>query len=398
MKLNISMLILVFLSFFNIGAVSTDNMKICCFKDLEIRCKNDSSFVENGINIQYTTENSIKQERDIICKYIQSNFVVNNYQINENEISFDEKEIKIKVDLWNDNQYTYVVLTAINSNKSCNTEQLANMFKDLIDDDSQYQFIYDYLALNKVEIEGFTPPANNPLADDAPETSADETISETASVSNHVESEEELSFIKMYMEEMEALPNLSKDEEADLIDKLLAGDTSVSSKIVEANLSLVAEIAESHRGKGVNFGDLIQEGNVGLMLAVSDYTESVGDFHSFISGRIEDAIKNTVNVQINSDRIGQHLADKLNRLDEVTKNLSEKLGRVPELDELAKAMNISKDEASILLKTSLDTLSVNEDTQITDGSEANGASDEISTEEAFARPEKDPLEWRVNKK
>ena len=288
--------------------------------------------------------------------------------------------------LFNEALTSLVDFAAANANH-VTMDDVKLYFKDLIDDDSQYQFIYDYLALNKVEIEGFTPPANNPLADDAPETSADKTISETASVSNHVESEEELSFIKMYMEEMEALPNLSKDEEADLIDKLLAGDTSVSSKI-----------AESHRGKGVNFGDLIQEGNVGLMLAVSDYTESVGDFHSFISGRIEDAIKNTVNVQINSDRIGQHLADKLNRLDEVTKNLSEKLGRVPELDELAKAMNISKDEASILLKTSLDTLSVNEDTQITDGSEANGASDGISTEEAFARPEKDPLEWRVNKK
>lgn len=290
--------------------------------------------------------------------------------------------------LFNEALTSLVDFAAANANH-VTMDDVKLYFKDLIDDDSQYQFIYDYLALNKVEIEGFTPPANNPLADDAPET---------ASVSNHVESEEELSFIKMYMEEMEALPNLSKDEEADLIDKLLAGDTSVSSKIVEANLSLVAKIAESHRGKGVNFGDLIQEGNVGLMLAVSDYTESVGDFHSFISGRIEDAIKNTVNVQINSDRIGQHLAAKLNRLDEVTKNLSEKLGRVPELDELAKAMNISKDEASILLKTSLDTLSVNEDTQITDSSEANGASDGISTEEAFARPEKDPLEWRVNKK
>ena len=290
--------------------------------------------------------------------------------------------------LFNEALTSLVDFAAANANH-VTMDDVKLYFKDLIDDDSQYQFIYDYLALNKVEVEGFTPPANNPLADDAPETSADETISETASVSNHVESEEELSFIKMYMEEMEALPNLSKDEEADLIAKLLAGDNSVSSKIVEANLSLVAKIAESHRGKGVNFG---------LMLAVSDYTESVGDFHSFISGRIEDAIKNTVNVQINSDRIGQHLADKLNRLDEVTKNLSEKLGRVPELDELAKAMNISKDEASILLKTSLDTLSVNEDTQITDGSEANGASDGISTEEAFARPEKDPLEWRVNKK
>ena len=178
--------------------------------------------------------------------------------------------------LFNEALTSLVDFAAANANH-VTMDDVKLYFKDLIDDDSQYQFIYDYLALNKVEIEGFTPPANNPLADDAPETSADETISETASVYNHVESEEELSFIKMYMEEMEALPNLSKDEEADLIDKLLAGDTSVSSKIVEANLSLVAKIAESHRGKGVNFGDLIQEGNVGLMLAVSDYTESVGD-------------------------------------------------------------------------------------------------------------------------
>ena len=169
--------------------------------------------------------------------------------------------------LFNEALTSLVDFAAANANH-VTMDDVKLYFKDLIDDDSQYQFIYDYLALNKVEVEGFTPPANNPLADDAPETSADETISETASVSNHVESEEELSFIKMYMEEMEALPNLSKDEEADLIDKLLAGDTSVSSKIVEANLSLVAKIAESHRGKGVNFGDLIQEGNVGLMLAV----------------------------------------------------------------------------------------------------------------------------------
>ena len=215
--------------------------------------------------------------------------------------------------LFNEALTSLVDFAAANANH-VTMDDVKLYFKDLIDDDSQYQFIYDYLALNKVEVEGFTPPANNPLADDAPETSADETISETASVSNHVESEEELSFIKMYMEEMEALPNLSKDEEADLIDKLLAGDTSVSSKIVEANLSLVAKIAESHRGKGVNFGDLIQEGNVGLMLAVSDYTESVGDFHSFISGRIEDQLRILLMFRLTQTELGSILLTNLTDL------------------------------------------------------------------------------------
>ena len=100
--------------------------------------------------------------------------------------------------LFNEALTSLVDFAAANANH-VTMDDVKLYFKDLIDDDSQYQFIYDYLALNKVEIEGFTPPANNPLADDAPETSADKTISETASVSNHVESEEELSFIKMYM-------------------------------------------------------------------------------------------------------------------------------------------------------------------------------------------------------
>lgn len=261
-------------------------------------------------------------------------------------------------------------------------------FKDLIDDDSRYQFIYDYLALNKIEIEGFEPPINNPLSDNSAKADTTEEIEEN-NISNNLESEEELAFIDMYMEDMKALPVLTAIEEDDLVAGLLDGDMDNVSKLVNGNLTLVTEIAKEYRGQGVNFGDLIQEGNIGLMLAISDYQKNFGDFHTFIENRIHDSLKKTVDEQINSERIGQHLANKLNQLDTVTKNLSEKLGRVPDVSELAQAMNISKDEAATLLKTSLDTLSVNEDTQIT----------EESAEEAYDSSSKnDTLEWRINKK
>ena len=87
--------------------------------------------------------------------------------------------------------------------------------------------------------------------------------------------------------------------------------------------------------------------------------------------------------------MGQHLADKLNQLDNTTKKLNKKLGRVPELSELADAMGISEDEASLLLKTSLDTLSVNEDTQITEDS-----SDENNIDLTTPSSGSDPLTWR----
>lgn len=253
-------------------------------------------------------------------------------------------------------------------------------FKALIEDESQYKFIYDYLAINKIKVKGFVPNIDESVFADSAEKSVSEQISDV------IESEEELSFIKMYMAELEAIMPLNADEKSELIDRLLNGDTSVVDRLVESHLSLVAEIAEKYRGKGVTFGDLIQEGNIGLMLGLSDYHSESGEFDKFIRDKIVTCMEETINSQIHSDRIGQHLADKLNRLDTVTKNLSEKLGRVPDIGELAEAMSITEEEVSLLLKTSLDTLSVNEDTQITEESSPTENS------------EKDPLQWRINKK
>ena len=245
-------------------------------------------------------------------------------------------------------------------------EDVKSFFNGLIDDDSQYKLIYDYLSINKIEIKGFTPSDDN-IFDDSHGMNA---ISENIAKDENGQSQEETDFIKMYMDDMDALQTVSDVEQAALVNKLIAGDASASTPLVESKLKKVADIAKKYCGKGVTFGDLIQEGNLELMVAVSEYTKDCGDFNNYIDKRIEQGIRNVINSQINSDRIGQHLADKLNQLDNTTSKLSKELGRVPEISELADAMGITEDEASLLLKTSLDTLSVNQDTQITDAKTA----------------------------
>lgn len=258
-----------------------------------------------------------------------------------------------------------LVSTAANNKNKVSMEEVQTYFDGLIDDNNQYPFIYDYLSRNNIEVEGFTP--------------SDKNFVETKD--KNYESKEELEFIRMYMTDMDTIPDMDLQEQNALIEKLLSGDISCTEKLVESKLKTVADIAEKYRGRGVSFGDLIQEGNLELMIAISEYHETSGDFHQYIYQRVENAIVNTINNEMNSDRIGQHLADKLNRLDRVTKELNQKLGRVPELSELSEAMGISEDEASLLLKTSLDTLSVNEDTHITDTTPAASA-------------QSDPLKWR----
>lgn len=282
--------------------------------------------------------------------------------------------------LFNETLTSLVEFAAANNNE-ITMNDVKTYFKDLIDDDSQYQFIYDYLSINKINIEGFEPSV-----DDAENVISENTIAETYGIA---ESAEELAFIDMYMDEISSILPPSEDEIAKLVSQLLSGDLSVINRLVECHLQTVAELAKNYRGKGATFGDLIQEGNIGLMLALSDYSENCGNFNDYIKKRITRTLNEIISSQINSDRINQHLADKLNQLDAVTRDLSKKLERVPDISELAEAMSITEEEASLLLKASLDTLSVNEDTQVTfDGDNA----------QKDAALKEDPLKWRINKK
>ena len=203
------------------------------------------------------------------------------------------------------------------------------------------------------------------------------------------ETNKELAVIEMYMKDVENLPQLSDEEKEDLIMRLADGDSSVVEELVNSMLLHVAEMAQDYRDKGVRFGDLIQEGNVALTEVISDY-DGDGDLESFnelVDEAVTEAFESAIKEQAESDKISQALADKLNLLDETTKKLSEKLGRVPEASELAKEMDIPEEEVDNLLKISLDMLSVNEDSHLADDIDAS--IDDIDEDDS----DDDPLDW-----
>lgn len=279
--------------------------------------------------------------------------------------------------LFNDALASIVEFAAANAN-TITMDDVKLYFGNIIEDESQYDFILEYLNANKINVEGYTPAVNEQVK-----------VETTSSL----ESEEELTFVEMYMSELEAIPPATDEELKSLLEKHVSGDSSADDRIIECHLKLVAKLAQNFTGKGVTIGDLIQEGNIGLIVALSHYNDLSVDFREYITSSINTFLEVTVNDQVSSDRIGDRLAKKLNQLDDVTKDLSEKLGRVPDVDELAEAMSITREEVEMLLKTSLDTLSVNEDTQITD----EDSEDDPSTDDLFV-PKDDPLDWRVNKK
>ena len=203
------------------------------------------------------------------------------------------------------------------------------------------------------------------------------------------ETNKELAVIEMYMKDVENIPQLSDEEKEDLIMRLADGDSSVVNDLVNSELLHVAEMAQDYRDKGVTFGDLIQEGNVALTEVISDY-DGDGDpeaFDELVDEAVTEAFENAIKDQADSDKISQHLADKLNLLDDTTKRLTEKLGRVPEASELAKEMDIPEEEVDNLLKISLDVLSVNEDSHLADDIDAS--IDEVDEDIS----DEDPLDW-----
>lgn len=225
------------------------------------------------------------------------------------------------------NALTKLVEFAATKENKIAISDVKSFFDGIIDDDSQYHFIYDYLTTNKIIIEGISSPED--IKDVEEEKTFEEEFNNVSDTDYSIDSETEMSFVNMYMAEMDSIPPVSDEEKKRLVKDLLNGDTSVVNRIIESKLKDVAEIASTYRGKGVSFGDLIQEGNIGLMVAISDYNDNLGDFDEYINKCIINTIKSTINDEINSDRIGQHLADKLNQLDKATKTLSEKLGHVP---------------------------------------------------------------------
>lgn len=165
--------------------------------------------------------------------------------------------------------------------------------------------------------------------------------------------------VRMYLKEIGRVPLLSADEEINLAMAMESGDTEAKRKLVEANLRLVVSIAKRYVGRGMQFLDLIQEGNLGLIKAVEKFDYRRGyKFSTYATWWIRQAITRAIADQARTIRIPVHMVETINKLIRVSRQLVQDLGREPSAEEIAEQMDMTPDKVREILKISQDPVSL----------------------------------------
>ena len=166
--------------------------------------------------------------------------------------------------------------------------------------------------------------------------------------------------VKMYLKDIGKVPLLTGEEEIDLAKRMLDGDMYAKNKLSESNLRLVVSIAKRYVGKtSMQFLDLIQEGNIGLLKAVEkfDYTKGFR-FSTYATWWIRQSITRAIADQARTIRIPVHMVETINKLNRTTRQLLQKLGRDPTTAEIAEAMGVTEDKVSEVQRIAQDPISL----------------------------------------
>lgn len=165
--------------------------------------------------------------------------------------------------------------------------------------------------------------------------------------------------VRMYLKEIGRVPLLTAEEELELAMKMEDGDSDAKQKLCEANLRLVVSIAKRYVGRGMQFLDLIQEGNMGLIKAVEkfDYTKGF-KFSTYATWWIRQAITRSIADQARTIRIPVHMVETINKQIRVTRQLLQELGRDPSPEEIAAEMDIPVEKVREISKIAQEPVSL----------------------------------------
>lgn len=165
--------------------------------------------------------------------------------------------------------------------------------------------------------------------------------------------------VRMYLKEIGEVPLLSADEEIRLAILMNEGDEKAKKKLCEANLRLVVSIAKKYVGRGMNFLDLIQEGNLGLIKAVEKFDHTKGfKLSTYATWWIRQAITRAIADQARTIRIPVHMVETINKLVRVQRQLLQDNGREPTPEEIGKVMDMTPEKVREILKISQEPVSL----------------------------------------
>ena len=238
--------------------------------------------------------------------------------------------------------------------------EILDFFRGEILDPDKLDKIYDFLDRNKVDVlrlgeeDDIDPDL---FLDEDLEDEEEINVEEIdLSVPDGVGVEDP---VRMYLKEIGKIPLLSTEEEIGLAKAMEQGDSEARKKLAEANLRLVVSIAKRYVGRGMQFLDLIQEGNLGLIKAVEKFDYRKGyKFSTYATWWIRQAITRSIADQARTIRIPVHMVETINRLIRTQRQLVQELGREPLIEEIAAKMELPVERVQEIQKISQEPVSL----------------------------------------
>ena len=165
--------------------------------------------------------------------------------------------------------------------------------------------------------------------------------------------------VRIYLKEIGRVPLLSNEEEVDIAEKIINGDEAATQRLVEANLRLVVSIAKRYLGRGMQFLDLIQEGNLGLMKAVEKFDHTKGfKFSTYATWWIRQAITRAIADQARTIRIPVHMGETINKIKKASSQLLHENGHEPTIDEIAEYLGTTPEKIKEAIRAAQEPVSL----------------------------------------
>ena len=239
------------------------------------------------------------------------------------------------------------------ANGKLSTKEITDALEELDFDVDQMDTFYDNCASNNIEI-----------VDDF-STDTDLKIGLDSGIGDDLEmalSTEGIAIddpVKIYLKEIGRVPLLSAEEEIELAQRMSQGDSYAKKRLSEANLRLVVSIAKKYVGRGMQFLDLIQEGNLGLIKAVEkfDYTKGF-KFSTYATWWIRQAITRAIADQARTIRIPVHMVETITKVKKVSRQLLHENGHDPTAEEIALKLEMPVERVREIMRIAQDPVSL----------------------------------------
>lgn len=269
-----------------------------------------------------------------------------------------------------------IKLLADSRNNRLTTAEIDDFFSNAHLEKAQLEMIYEYLISQKIKVEGYQKGEKNSFSDredTVQESKEEQEASEKKTVSSrkgekegHLSGEEEpLYSLELYLEEVGQIEKPDEKEEFRLFSLASEGDAGAKSRLVEIYLPMVCEMAGEYEGKDFLAEDLVQEGNVGLLLAVDgiEKQDSLAAYRACLMNAVSQFMQESLQDQKDIREMGDGIAKRVNHLNEAIHNLEEELEHRVSVEELSAYLEMPVEEIRDILKMAGDEIKIegNED-------------------------------------